>query len=221
MRRPWLERMKPQLGQAYARQGDADPVTLASVNAARETAGVRRDWRQAMQLSLVSSDQAQLGLRSPLLEAPPGAVILDMSTVLDITFDGKYYRFWSADAANYQCPDGCRAVAAFWGVCAIYDASDWLVNEPYRYVTFSLCGRNAPVDAAAALDDAYYPYSDVYRPGTIEDVRQNLWLEIGPGQRLVPVAKAAVAGLSGARTLAILFRLLGWQWSESSGAVQS
>lgn len=185
----------------------------AAKAAPRPNARDRTSWRRGL-IRARESDDVRPVMLDPLHAMPPDARLIDLTGIVTGAFDGTVQYFEKPVGAGnitYTVPDGHIAVIKHWGFTAHYDAADFTVNEVYRYVTFSLLGKNANADGAATVAGAYRPYYNLYRPGPAESICRNAHLVLRPGDEVTPVMEAKV-GYSPGGFCDMFCRLWGWQW---------
>ena len=181
------------------------------------------DWRQRQLDALQFRMPATPVVQNPFVSPPPHATIIDKTGILALTFDNKVYAFadYAAAVLKYTCPDDHLAVIRFWGFTGIYSADEYVVNEAYENVVFSLLDANycADATAVASMTGHIQPYVNQFRPGPAEAICLNAMIPLKPKDVVIPVAVAKTGGgpTSG---MTILCRLWGWHWPHGeTGAV--
>lgn len=173
------------------------------------------DWRQRQIDGLQFVQPVRAVLQNPLVSPPPHATIIDLTGYLALTFDNKVYAFadYAGAVVKFTCPEDHVGVIRFWGFTGIYSADEYVVNEAYQNVVFSLLDGDycADATAVASMTGHRQPYIHQYRPGPAEAICLNAMIPLKPKQAVVPVAVAKTGGgpTSG---MTILARLWGWSW---------
>lgn len=169
-------------------------------------------WRRGTLEALQRDDWRGVAL-DPLHAIPPHGRIIDLTGMLTITFDNKFYRLVNSEtgaAMSYTVPDGHAAIVKHWGFAAVYDASDWYVDGPSLHIKASLSRGGTP-SGATELTDPYRPYVSKFRPGQADSICRNAHLALRPGDTVTPMIQALSAGANYG-TVYVRFRLWGWQW---------
>ncbi len=173
------------------------------------------NFRQRLINALQFRQPATAVLQNPFVSPPPHATIIDLTGILSLTFNSQVYAFadYATAVLKYTCPDDHVAVIRFWGFTGIYSADEYVVNEAYENVVFSLLDKHYCADATAvgSMTGQIPPHVNMFRPGPAEAVCLNAMIPLKPGQVVIPVAVAKTGGgpTSGMK---ILCRLWGWHW---------